>query len=133
MNKRRPNSSTNSKKHDRTFNKAIARDLKNPSILTLIDLTKYNNTGELRFGIVRNSGVKEEDPYEILALSGEQFHLLTHIATRLGRHIFVCLCNEHFELIRRGCCLLRSGRKLWWGGGAMLMALMHGPTTRQLQ
>jgi hypothetical protein len=47
--------------------------------------------------------MEQEDPYSIV-ISTTHNHtnckaLLTHITARLGRHIFVTLCDKHRELM----------------------------------
>jgi len=44
-------------------------------------------------------------------------HVRTHIATRLGRHIFVRLCDQHFD-----CCVSSS----WCFGEARAMVGWRG-------
>jgi hypothetical protein len=77
----------------------------------LINLTKHHNSRKLRLGVVRDRRVKDEDAY-ILTTSAQlnpfpytQLDNLTHIATRLGGHIFVGFYNEHFDM----CVLCLTG------------------------
>lgn len=64
--------------------------------LTLIDFTKHDDTGKLGLRIIRNTRVEEEDPYKSAwLLVPEYANVLTHVTTRLGRHVLVRLCDEH--------------------------------------
>lgn len=66
---------------------------------TLVDLREYDDARELGFGVVGNGWVEDEDPYAMISFSSRRKDLSllrTHVATRLGGHIFVCLCDEHF-------------------------------------
>ena len=70
---------------------------------TLIYLGEHNDSRKLGFGVVGDSRMEDEDPWTSTQIS---FHVTnqhlerrvqqrTHVTACLGRHIFVCLCDEH--------------------------------------
>ena len=66
-------------------------------MLTLIDLTEYNDTRKLCLRIVGNGGVEQEDAYRYQPEDRDQVlqHKHTHVSTSLGGHISVGFFNQH--------------------------------------
>jgi hypothetical protein len=51
--------------------------------------------------------------------------MLTHITTRLGRHVFVCLSDQHSAMVRLMQKTLGDGAMAGWRGN--VDSFKHGP------
>ena len=84
---------------------------------TVIYLGEHNDTRKLGFGVIGDSGMEDEDPWT--TSTQISFHVTnqylerrvqqrTHVTACLGRHIFMCLRDEHcvfLVLFDLGVCL----------------------------